>query len=158
MRAGGSLDRRGERLGFTVFTIREEPVPEYPNPHTVALPKPDEGDEMSSTPTLTNCTFSGNSAAGTGGGVGFIGKASLTSCTFTGNVAGGGGGLEGFEASLTDCTLNGNSTGGDGGGIEGNDLSLTNFATTPSLRSSWPRGLKSPSGSRKPMRHLGSCR
>jgi predicted outer membrane repeat protein len=77
----------------------------------------------SSSPTLTNCTFTNNSASGqfngTGGGV--YNSASnpiLTDCTFTSNSADyGGGGMvnESSSPALTNCTFTSNSAEYGGG-------------------------------------------
>ncbi len=63
-----------------------------------------------SSPVMTNCTFSGNSAGYYGGGM--LSDASspaLTNCTFSGNWAGqGGGGIynqPGASPALTNCIL-----------------------------------------------------
>ena len=61
--------------------------------------------------TLTNCTVSGNSTGGGGGGVWNAGIANLTGCTLSGNITSfyGGGGLNNSgTADLTDCTFSGN--------------------------------------------------
>jgi len=75
----------------------------------------------SSSPTLTNVTFAGNSASGTGGGVyNWYSSPALANCTFEGNSAlenGGGMANFGFAATLTDCTFEDNSAGMNGGGI-----------------------------------------
>ena len=55
------------------------------------------------TATLTNCTVSGNSATGNGGG--------LCNSNATGFFAGTG------TATLTNCTVSGNSATGNGGGV-----------------------------------------
>ena len=73
-------------------------------------------------PRLTNCTISGNSAGDDGGGMFNYGNSSptLTDCTFSENSAGGGGGISNWWASsptLTDCTFSGNSAYDDGGGM-----------------------------------------
>ncbi len=81
-------------------------------------------------PTLTNCTFEGNSALDDGGGI-YNGSDSgpvLTNCLFHGNSAGGnGGGLYTWIADpiLTNCTFSMNSAGGSGGGIYGYGSSAT---------------------------------
>jgi hypothetical protein len=88
---------------------------------------------------LTGCTFSNDSATGSGGGGGIDngGTLTLTNCTLSNDsVSGaglfGGGGLfnNGGTATLTNCTLSNNSaTGLFGGGILnniGNTLNLTN--------------------------------
>jgi len=83
-----------------------------------------------SAPTLTDCTFSGNSA-GTGGGM-FNHPASsptLTNCIFSGNSSeqhGGGMANDGSSPKLTNCTFSGNSAGYNcGGGIYNHDSSPT---------------------------------
>jgi parallel beta-helix repeat protein len=76
-----------------------------------------------STPTVTNCTFTNNSALGNGGGMctGVDGTPTVANCTFTGNSAGedGGGMYNGYYSSptVTNCTFTGNSAGYDGGGM-----------------------------------------
>lgn len=71
-------------------------------------------------PTLTDCTFSGNSADDEGGGMyNYRGDPTLTNCTFSGNSAYRGGGMYNDTASptLTDCVFISNSAGGSGGGM-----------------------------------------
>lgn len=81
-------------------------------------------------PTLINCTFSGNSAA-QGGGVCTLGSVSLTNCTFDGNCASVvGGGLDNMLYSsegpnLTRCTFIGNSAKSGGGMSDTNGSKLT---------------------------------
>ncbi|HTN36415.1 MAG TPA: right-handed parallel beta-helix repeat-containing protein, partial [Arachidicoccus sp.] len=74
---------------------------------------------ISSSPTITNCTFLGNSA-GNGGGI-YNDNASpiITNCTFSGNTSGYyGGGIYSLSSSpiITNCTFVGN-TSSNGGGI-----------------------------------------
>ena len=83
----------------------------------------------SGTLSITNSTFSGNSASGAFGGGGGIynsGMLSITNSTFSGNSAsgafGGGGGiyLSGGTAAITNNTFSGNSASGagsSGGGL-----------------------------------------
>ena len=63
-------------------------------------------------PTLTNCTFTGNSAYA-GGAVCYVEECSptLTNCTFTGNSAQLGGAFvsAGCTFTITNCTFSGNS-------------------------------------------------
>jgi uncharacterized membrane protein len=76
--------------------------------------------------TLTNCTFSGNSADWGGGGM-YCGPTwccvtypTVTNCTFIGNSAGeeGGGMRVGdSDPKLTNCKISGNSAGSSGGGV-----------------------------------------
>ena len=83
-------------------------------------------------PTITNCTFSGNSAIWRGGGMhNAESSLTLTNCTFSGNSAPGGGGILNIKSSpkVTNCTFSGNSGGGAGGGMQNWDNSsptLTN--------------------------------
>lgn len=58
-----------------------------------------------SSPTLTNCSFSGNMAARYGGGISNISYSSptLTNCSFSGNTANSGGGI--FNAAGSSPTL-----------------------------------------------------
>jgi predicted RNase H-like HicB family nuclease len=82
-----------------------------------------------SSPALTNCTFSGNSATRGGGMYNETSSPVLTGCTFTAGNSGTGGGMANFYASsptLTNCTFSGNSAGLGGG--------MANFyASSPAL-------------------------
>ncbi len=74
-----------------------------------------------SNPTVTNCTFSENSA-GDGGGMAndFNSSPTVTNCTFSGNSgnsAGGMGNFEGSSPTVTGCTFTGNASGSFGGGM-----------------------------------------
>ncbi|MGB2985284.1 MAG: hypothetical protein WBE26_05320, partial [Phycisphaerae bacterium] len=78
---------------------------------------------VSGSPTLINCTFSGN-AAGDNGGGGMSndgGDPALTDCIFSGNVARhveGGGGMHnanGSNPTLIDCMFASNASGSGGG-------------------------------------------
>jgi hypothetical protein len=83
---------------------------------------------FSSSPTLTNVTFSGNSA-GFGGGMGNESSSpTLTNVTFNGNSASYGGGMENYFSSnprLTNVTFSGNSAGSAGGGMDNERSSPT---------------------------------
>jgi len=72
-----------------------------------------------SSPTLTGCTFTGNSAIG--GGIMYNNSSSptVTGCTFIGNSAGHGGGISNYNSSptVTDCTFSNNSANWGGGGM-----------------------------------------
>ena len=85
-------------------------------------------------PTVTNCTFNGNSAA-EGGGVFNWDNSSpmVTNCTFSGNSAshGSGGGIFNIQSSptISNCTFSGNSAYYDGGGMfnyENSNPTVTN--------------------------------
>jgi hypothetical protein len=84
-------------------------------------------NNSSSSPTLTNCSFQGNSASQWGGGIyNSTSSPTLTNCSFQGNSASlSGGGIYNFDSSptLTNCSFQGNSATQDGGGIY-NDRSL----------------------------------
>ena len=74
-----------------------------------------------SNPTVTDCTFSGNGADHSGGGICNGGSSpTVTHCTFSGNTAGSwGGGMYNYDQSsptVTQCTFSGN-TAPEGGGM-----------------------------------------
>ena len=80
----------------------------------------------SGSPTVTNCTFSNNSAVQGGGMCNYESSPAVTNCTFTGNSADLGGGMYNQEFSsptVTNCTFSNNSAGGgwpnrgEGGGM-----------------------------------------
>jgi len=62
-------------------------------------------------PTLTNITFTGNTAVGGGGMYIEQSNPTLTNITFGGNLARGGGGIDSYESSpiLTNVTFSGNT-------------------------------------------------
>jgi parallel beta-helix repeat protein len=93
-----------------------------------------------SSPTITNCTLSGNSALRykNGGGGGMYNKSSsptITNCTFSGNSSSGdynsGGGMrnDGSNPTLVNCIFSGNSAWvsgyGSGGGMANSGSSPT---------------------------------
>ncbi|MCK5175603.1 MAG: right-handed parallel beta-helix repeat-containing protein, partial [Planctomycetes bacterium] len=73
-----------------------------------------------SSPTVTNCSFSGLAESGAGGGM-LNGSYTnpTTNCTFSGNSASDGGGMYNYENSPTvsNCTFSGNSAENEGGGV-----------------------------------------
>ncbi|MEW6605827.1 MAG: right-handed parallel beta-helix repeat-containing protein [bacterium] len=77
----------------------------------------------SSSPTISNCSISGNSASGDGGGIYCNSSSSptITNCTISGNSAsrdGGGIYCNSSSPTITNCSISGNSaSGGYGGGI-----------------------------------------
>jgi parallel beta-helix repeat protein len=85
-----------------------------------------------SSPTITNCTFTSNSASYGGGMYNTNSSSStLTNCTFTSNSASYGGGMDnwnGSSPSLTNCTFSSNSAPYGGGGMynESSSPSITN--------------------------------
>jgi len=71
----------------------------------------------SSSPTVTNCTFTGNAADENGGAIYLVeGESTFNGCTFTGNTAGAkggsGGAIAAVQSTMTvmDCTFANNST------------------------------------------------
>jgi hypothetical protein len=59
-------------------------------------------NHQSSSPTVTNCTFTGNAAHGRGGGMyNVYGSSTVTGCTFSDNRAFDGGGMYNFDSSTT---------------------------------------------------------
>ncbi|MFI5378410.1 MAG: beta strand repeat-containing protein, partial [Tepidisphaerales bacterium] len=78
--------------------------------------------EMASSPTLSNCIFSGNSALYDGAGIYSTAYSSptLTNCTFSGNSSSWGAGAYNTAYSsptFTNCTFSGNSVSSCGGGM-----------------------------------------
>ncbi len=74
----------------------------------------------SGSPTVANCTFSGNSANSGGGGMANFNSshATVANCTFSGNSAEAGGGMSNYNSShptVGNCTFSGNSAGSGGG-------------------------------------------
>jgi len=85
---------------------------------------------VSSSPTVSNCTFSGNSADFGGGGMANVDSSSptVTNCMFIGNTAVLGGGMfnDNSSPTVTNCTFSENSAvGDDGGGMLNNESSPT---------------------------------
>jgi parallel beta-helix repeat protein len=84
---------------------------------------------LDSSPTINNCTFSGNLASGSGAGMHNDGGAPrLADCMFAGNVASYGGGMYNHDggAQLVNCTFDGNiAWAGVGGAICNSESSVT---------------------------------
>ena len=74
-------------------------------------------------PTLTNITFSGNSAFNGGGMTAYNASPTLANITFSGNSATDGGGIyyEGGGGTLVNVTFSGNSAVNNGGGMYNDD-------------------------------------
>jgi predicted outer membrane repeat protein len=91
---------------------------------------------QSGTVTVTNSTFSGNSAGQTGGAILNTGALSVTNSTFVGNSATGGGAIASQNSvTLSNSTLSGNSAGTGGAlYIVGGTLTLSSsiLANSPS--------------------------
>ncbi len=86
---------------------------------------------VSSSPMVSNCTFTANNA-GKGGGIYNRGSSSptVTDCAFTANTAGRGGGMYNDRLSspaVTNCTFSENVCGGGGGGM------LNDRSSSPTL-------------------------
>ena len=80
----------------------------------------------SSSPVVSNCIFSANSANHGGGMYNFVDSSPVvTNCTFSGNSADSGGGVnnEGSSATVTNCTFSGNSASQGGGMYNWNNSS-----------------------------------
>ncbi len=75
-----------------------------------------------SSPTVTNCIFTGNKASHGGGMYNFDGSLTMTNCTFSGNTANSGGGMfitnnsVAGNPTVMNCTFSGNM-GNEGGAI-----------------------------------------
>lgn len=82
--------------------------------------------------SVTNSTFSSNSAQADGGGISSNGVLTIVGSTFSGNsTLGEGGGLSHINetATITNSTFSGNSAGTDGGGVwyrDDDDLQMSN--------------------------------
>ncbi|MDZ7698936.1 MAG: right-handed parallel beta-helix repeat-containing protein [Deltaproteobacteria bacterium] len=78
-----------------------------------------------SSPTITKCIITSNTATSNGGGINCWKSANphISNCVISNNVVTGGynegGGIRIYDSSpkITDCTISGNSVTGDGGGI-----------------------------------------
>jgi predicted outer membrane repeat protein len=86
------------------------------------------------TPTITRCAFIGNSAQQSGAGMlnGSCDAFTLTDCTFSENSAHRGGGMRNLESSpeLINCTFSGNACESDGGGMRNDESSPSLIACT----------------------------
>ena len=74
-------------------------------------------NQLNSSPTVSHCIFSGNTASSGGGGMyNENGNPTVTNCTFSGNTANAGGGMNNSESSPTvsHCTFSGNTAGWGG--------------------------------------------
>ena len=81
-----------------------------------------------SSPTVSNCTFSDNSADYGGGMYNYESSPTVSNCAFSDNSAGWGGGMYNYEFSpaVTNCTFSGNTATSDGGG-------MWNFESSPTV-------------------------
>jgi len=90
-------------------------------------------DTVDDTNTVANCTLTGNSAEHRGGGICMLSSSlTVTNCTFSGNYAYLGGGMFNWESTptVTDCSFSGNTAGGDGGGIRKEQYSSPTVANS----------------------------
>ena len=80
-----------------------------------------------SSPEVTDCTFTENTASYDGGGMyNYKSSPSVTNCTFTGNTSWWrGGGMYNYESSpeVTDCTFTNNTASSDGAGMYNDESS-----------------------------------
>ena len=79
-----------------------------------------------SSPSISNCTFSGNTAIDGGGMYNSNSSPSISNCSFSGNTAIDGGGMYNGSTSspsISDCTFSGNSASSYGGGMYTNSSS-----------------------------------
>jgi parallel beta-helix repeat protein len=98
-----------------------------------AVPKDQRGGGMynyQSSPTVTNCTFSSNSASNNGGGMfNYQSSPTVTNCTFSDNSAAiDGGGMynqDNSSPTITNCIFTVNTAGQYGGGMENYNSSPT---------------------------------
>ncbi|MEA3360338.1 MAG: MopE-related protein [Thermodesulfobacteriota bacterium] len=77
-----------------------------------------------SSPSITNCTISQNTADFGGGINNRKSSPTITSCIFTGNITiKSGGGIYNYQSTptITNCTFSGNSATNNGGGMYNND-------------------------------------
>ena len=82
----------------------------------------------SGSPTLANCTFDGNSANISGGGIANVvnSRPTVANCMFSGNSSSDGGAMSNFRSSpmVTNCGFTRNSAG-NGGGVYDDNASPT---------------------------------
>ncbi len=118
---GASLDHTAVIDGFTITNGRASTG--------AGISVRDQGS-----PTIRNCTISGNTAVKFGGGL-FVSDGSLasfTNCTIEGNHALRGGGVrvgDKTAASFVDCTIAANTATLGGGGVIANDDSASTFTS-----------------------------
>ena len=109
---GSGTDSTAVLDGFTITAGNADSS--YPN---------DRGGGMYNnvgSPTVTTCTFIGNTADRGGGMYNASGSPTVTTCTFIGNTANFGGGMYNSNSSPTicNCIIRGNTVTQEGGGID----------------------------------------
>jgi hypothetical protein len=92
-------------------------------------------DSSANNPRLVNCIFQSNTAReGVGGGIyNYASSPMVSGCTFTNNTAAYGGGMinmSGSNADLFDCTFTNNAAAADGGGVYSDSSMPTMFNCT----------------------------
>ena len=107
---------------------------------------------VSSNPTLTNITFSSNSADNGGGMYNYSSSPMLTNITFSENSSKIGGGIYNYSSSpiLTNITFSGNSATDFGGGMSnntGSNPTLTNVTFSSNSGSNYGGGMYNHSSS-----------
>jgi parallel beta-helix repeat protein len=100
----------------------------------------------SSSPTVTDCIFIDNTATDFGGGIENYdgGSPTVTNCLFIGNTAGHGGGMmnNGCSPTVTDCNFSGNSAGYGGGMYNtGSSPTVTNCTFTDNTATYYGGGM-----------------
>ncbi|MHC4159045.1 MAG: right-handed parallel beta-helix repeat-containing protein, partial [Planctomycetota bacterium] len=96
-----------------------------------------------SSPTITNCTISGNTSYSEGGGIGsLVGDISpnlkISNCIINNNTAADdGGGISCVDATITNCEIRGNTAGRTGGGIDCACSSIINCTITENEASAY---------------------
>jgi hypothetical protein len=99
-----------------------------------------------SSPTVANCTFSGNSGTHGGGMYNDQGDPMVTNCTFSGNSGDQGGGManeNGSNPSVANCLFTGNGAGVRGGGMcnIGSSPTVTGCTFTANNSYRWGGGM-----------------
>ena len=107
----------------------------------------------SSSSSIRNCTFSGNSSLGGGAGMYNISSSpSIDNCIFSGNISSSsGGGMFNYQSSpgITSCVFSGNSCVNDGAGIANSTSSpsITNCIISGNTANTYGGGIANSSSS-----------
>ena len=129
--AGGNLNLSGvtiangrptdSNFGGGIFNLGTVTVSNSTFSNNTAIGASGAIDNTNGTLTVTNSTFSNNTARSGGAIENFQGTVTVTGSTFTGNSAGGNGGalFNFFDSTMTvtGSTFTNNTAGGEGGGI-----------------------------------------